>query len=79
MNNTSPAERFVSTDARSPEISPPPKEKCKECFSFGVAAESARRCGGAFVERTILVRATTRSVRATSFGILLEVSPNFLA
>jgi len=25
--------------------SPPPNQKCKECFSFGVAAESARRSG----------------------------------
>ena len=25
------------------EISPPPNQKCKECFSFEVSAESARR------------------------------------
>src|SRR3989338_11673008 len=30
----------------SKEISPPPNQKCKECFSFGVSAESARRWRG---------------------------------
>ena len=48
----------------------------RSVFSFGVA-EALRGGGGAFVERTIQVRVTTRSVRA-SFGVLLEMSPNFL-
>src|SRR3989344_3286026 len=30
----------------SKQISPPPNQKCKECFSFGVAAAPARRWRG---------------------------------
>ena len=47
----------------------------RSVFLSGLLAYSPVR--GAFSERTILVRATTRSARV-SFGVLLEMSPNFL-
>ena len=40
----------------SKEISPPPNQKCKECFSFGVA-EALRGSGGAIHSRSKKVRA----------------------
>jgi len=54
----------------------PAKTKMQGVFFFGVA-ERSEAVAGRFVERTIWVRATTRSARA-SFGVLLEMSPNFL-
>jgi len=40
----------------SKEISPPPNQKCKECFSFGVA-EALRGSGGTIHSRSKKVRA----------------------
>ena len=40
----------------SKEISPPPNQKCKECFSFGVA-EALRGGGGTIHSRSKKVRA----------------------
>ena len=54
----------------------PAKPKMQGVFFLsGLLAYSPVR--GAFSERTIFVRATTRSARA-SFEVLLEMSPNFL-
>src|SRR3989338_4745249 len=56
--------------------SPPPNQKCKECFFFRGCRRVREAVTGRFVERTIQVRATTRSARS-SFWVLLEISPNF--
>ena len=48
----------------------------RSVFLSGLPAYSPVR--GAFSERTIQVRATTRFAREMSFGVLLEMSPNFL-
>ena len=47
-----PSNRGQNPERKTPfpfskEISPPPNQESKECFSFGVSAESARRWGGA--------------------------------
>ena len=58
----------------SRKISPSPNQKSKRHFSLGLLAYSPVR--GAFSERTIQFRATTRFARATSF--VLEVGASLV-
>ena len=49
------------------DISPPPSQKCKECFFFR-GCWRTRQCVGLSPSVRFLVRATTRSARAISRG-----------